>query len=279
MSDTDKQESKPDEQHGGQATSQPPAKTSVVRGARPGDAESGEQEHWGRRLARAMDAAGVGPKRLSEETGVGLESIKKYLQCAVDQPRGRAMRDLAEALDVPFLWLRDGIDTPAFELSQKGRVTATAQDGFGEVENLPAPVHEVDVRATAGAGAIVHHESAEHAWGFPEEWLRQTLLAKAVDLRILTVEGDSMLSDPPQPRDIEPGDKVMVNLADRAPTPPGIFILHDGIGLVAKRVEHIDRSDPPALRVLSNNVMYRPYERVLDEVHIVGRVVGRWQRL
>lgn len=51
------------------------------------------------------------------------------------------------------------------------------------------------------------------------------------------VEGDSMMPT------LHDGDIVLVDLARRAPTPPGIFVLHDGMGLVAKRLEHIPNSD------------------------------------
>ena len=41
------------------------------------------------------------------------------------------------------------------------------------------------------------------------------------------------------------GDIVLVDLGRRTPTPPGVFVLYDGMGLVAKRLEHIPNSDPP----------------------------------
>ena len=63
-------------------------------------------------------------------------------------------------------------------------------------------------------------------------------------------------------------------LARRSPTPPGIFILYDGMGLVAKRLEHVPNNDPPKVRVISDNTFYSPYERTADEIHIIGRV--RW---
>ena len=56
------------------------------------------------------------------------------------------------------------------------------------------------------------------------------------------------------------GDIVLVDLQRRSPTPPGIFVLHDGMGLVAKRLEHIPGSEPPRLRVISDNQRYSPYE-------------------
>ena len=48
----------------------------------------------------------------------------------------------------------------------------------------------------------------------------------------------------------------------------------DGMGLVAKRLEHVPNSDPPAVRIISDNQLYSPYERSSEEVHIVGRI--RW---
>ncbi|WP_372922874.1 helix-turn-helix transcriptional regulator, partial [Roseovarius sp.] len=92
--------------------------------------------------------------------------------------------------------------------------------------------------------------------------------ASPSQLRIMHVEGDSMAPT------LLDGDTVLVDMTRRAPNPPGIFVLDDGMGLVAKRLEHIPNSDPPAVRVISDNGFYSPYERTADEVHIVGRI--RW---
>lgn len=54
------------------------------------------------------------------------------------------------------------------------------------------------------------------------------------------------------------GDTVLVDMTRRAPNPPWIFVLDDGMGLVAKRLEHIPNSDPPAVRVISDNRFYSP---------------------
>jgi phage repressor protein C with HTH and peptisase S24 domain len=70
------------------------------------------------------------------------------------------------------------------------------------------------------------------------------------------------------------GDIVLVDLGRRSPTPPGIFVLHDGMGLVAKRLEHIPNSDPPRLRIISDNPLYKPYEGSGEEVNVIGRI--RW---
>ena len=46
------------------------------------------------------------------------------------------------------------------------------------------------------------------------------------------------------------------------------------MGLVVKRVENIPNTDPPALRIVSDNPLYRAYERIADEIGAVGRI--RW---
>jgi len=75
------------------------------------------------------------------------------------------------------------------------------------------------------------------------------------------------------------GDVVLVDLTRKAPTPPGVFVLFDGIGLVAKRIEHMPNSDSPMLRNLSDNPRYSTYERTAEEVHLIGRVVWTARRL
>jgi phage repressor protein C with HTH and peptisase S24 domain len=84
----------------------------------------------------------------------------------------------------------------------------------------------------------------------------------------MKVEGDSM-----EPT-LMNGDTVLVDMTRKSPNPPGIFVLDDGIGLVAKRLQHVPNSDPPAVRVISDNKHYPEYERSSEEIVIVGRI--RW---
>ncbi len=121
-----------------------------------------------------------------------------------------------------------------------------------------------------GGGAVVleQEDPVGRAYHFRRSWIRHNLKASPSQLRIMHVEGDSMAPT------LLDGDTVLVDMARRAPNPPGIFVLDDGMGLVAKRLEHIPNSNPPAVRVISDNGFYSPYERTADEIHIVGRI--RW---
>ena len=42
----------------------------------------------------------------------------------------------------------------------------------------------------------------------------------------------------------------------------------------AKRLEHIPNSDPPRVRIISDNRLYKPCEGSGEEVNIIGRI--RW---
>ena len=60
--------------------------------------------------------------------------------------------------------------------------------------------------------------------------------------------------------------------ADTA-SPPGIFIVDDSVGLVAKRLDLVPATRPQMLRLTSENGVNTNYQRRIDEVHIVGRIV------
>jgi len=93
------------------------------------------------------------------------------------------------------------------------------------------------------------------------------------DLHIITIDGDSM-----EPL-LSTGDRILIDTSQRVPVPPGIFVIWDGMGLVAKRVEHVPNSEPPKVVIKSVNPEYQTYERDAEEVNIIGRVIWAARRL
>ena len=71
----------------------------------------------------------------------------------------------------------------------------------------------------------------------------------------------------------------MVDTSRRVPAPPGIFVIWDGKGIVAKRVEHVPHSEPTRIINKSLNPEYQTYERDAEDVNIIGRVVWASKRL
>jgi len=94
----------------------------------------------------------------------------------------------------------------------------------------------------------------------------------AVAIRFMTMQGDSM-----QP-EIKPGDKIAVNLADCTPSPPGLFVLWDGLENIVCRLEFIHSDGKPMVNVSFANPAYSSRLVPLAECEITGRIVGRWVR-
>jgi transcriptional regulator with XRE-family HTH domain len=134
-------------------------------------------------------------------------------------------------------------------------------------------IDELDVRASAGAGLVSDSERIVSQWEMPSEVVRYFSSAPATALRFITVLGDSM-----EPT-LQPGQRVLVDTGDCTPTPPGIFVVWDGLGQVVKRVQALAHSDPMRVKISSDNPKYESYERTLAEAYIQGRVIGQWRGL
>ena len=148
-----------------------------------------------------------------------------------------------------------------------------------------ADIPEVDARTGAGLAAegatvnvpdgayVVSEDQTRAMWSMPLDYLRFELRVPRMAVRLVEVIGDSMHPT------LQSGDRIMVNTADRRPSPPGIFALWDGLGVVVKRVEHIPNTDPLVYRIGSDNPHHATYERTEGEVHIIGRVVWYGRRI
>lgn len=179
---------------------------------------------------------------------------------------------LAEHLGVDEDELRHQVRPhPQTRPSRRARRVRANTDG-GPLEGF-SKIPEIDVRASAGPGALLEgFEETKDVWYFPDAMIRHEFRAQAESLRIITIDGDSM-----EPV-LSSGDRIMVDTSQRVPVPPGIFVIWDGMGIVAKRIEHILSSDPAKLRIMSVNPDYETYERDAEEVHVIGRVVWSARR-
>ncbi len=203
-----------------------------------------------RNLPLLGGAGGVADGQRSIEAGLGgLVALQTLVDLALQdrQQLDRQGRDLGRTT-------RPSID----KLAEVARVLKVEREwlihGIGEVESEPPFIENPDEtfvaiahaspRPSMSGGAVVTEEldTPGRAYHFRRYWIKDS----PSQLRIMHVEGDSM-----------------------APT-----LLDDGMGLVAKRLEHVPNSDPPAVRVISDNGFYSPYERSAEEIHIIGRI--RW---
>lgn len=199
------------------------------------------------------------PAAVAEATGLNRSFIYDIIRGKSVRPTRSKLQKVADVLKVDVDWLIDGDGTVE-----------------GEEPKIYSPdttfvgISGVQAKASAGGGAVVHaeDEKASKLYHFRQSWIEDHLQASANNLRVLSITGDSMMPT------LNDGDTILVDTERKSPYPPGLFILHDGMGLMAKRIEHVPSSEPPRIRVTSDNPNYSPYECLLDEVNIVGRI--RW---
>jgi phage repressor protein C with HTH and peptisase S24 domain len=210
------------------------------------------------RLRARIRQLGMTAADVAALADVNRSFIYDIIRARSGRPSLERLERVATVLKVDSDWLLHGVG------HVEGRVPFDdrPEDEFIAVAHAAA-------RPSMGGGAIVEDESRPgRDYLFRRAWIRDKLRAAPSMLRVLQVEGDSMLPT------LADGDTVLVDMNQRSPVPPGIFVLHDGMGLVAKRLEHVPMSDPPRLRIISDNPHYTPYECLAEEAIVIGRI--RW---
>lgn len=214
-------------------------------------------------------------KKASLAIGRNAAYLQQYLYRGIPKTLPEDAREaLAAFLGVPEESLRPAKTESAVEPALPQVVAAASVSAMGGGMPGFSQVPELDVRASAGHGAF--HEGDEEikaVWMFPDAVIRHELRARSANLRIITIDGDSM-----EPL-LASGDRVLVDTSQRVPAPPGIFVIWDGLGIVAKRIEHIPTAEPSRIVIKSVNPLYGDYERPTEEVNIIGRVIWAGKKL
>jgi phage repressor protein C with HTH and peptisase S24 domain len=195
-----------------------------------------------------------------------------YLQQFLFRGTPRSLSDDTREALAQFLGVEESELEHSFALPREARKRPSpvrVEKSGDELVSVPV----VEVSASAGGGAL--NEEAPDVighWRLPRSLLERELKVHEHSVQLVSILGDSMsptLSD---------GDKVLVDLAHKRPSPPGIYVLWDGTGLVAKRIEVVP-GESPRVRLHSDNPLYSAYECHPDEVRISGRVVWAAKRL
>ncbi|CAA7618238.1 XRE family transcriptional regulator [Magnetospirillum sp. SS-4] len=207
------------------------------------------------RMRVRMKELELRPLHVAEAAGVGRSFVYDILRGRSADPSSEKLTRVAAVLQMPIealLYGEDGKQAPA--------VTTPSRRDY-------VAVPFVNVEADMGGGAVAESEEDGAPWHFPKSWLRGVLRLRSAGLKLIRVRGDSM----------EPtllgGDVVMLDTTQVIPNPTGIFVLHDGFGLVAKRLERLAGGEIPSVRIISDNSRYSPYDRSAEEIRIIGRIV------
>ena len=210
------------------------------------------------RLKARSRQLGLNARQVAELADINRSFVYDIMRGRSENPNLGKLDQVARVIKVDRNWLLHGMG----DLEGESPIIENPAEAF-------IAIPSVEVTASMGGGSLIADEVENgKPYHFQRSWILHDLKANPSDLRIMHVEGDSMMPT------LHSGDVVLVDMARRSPTPPGIFILFDGMGLVAKRLEYIPNNDLPKFRVISDNTFYSPYERTADEINIVGRI--RW---
>jgi phage repressor protein C with HTH and peptisase S24 domain len=227
-------------------------------------------ESLGKRIERLRLKQDISQSALGRAVGVKPQSIQ-----AIESGKAKGSKHIvaiARILKVSPDYLQTGIGEEASE---------ERLSHIGNEPDLPeqVPDHEViripeyDVRAGMGEGFIVDRETIKDTWTFSRRYLSEELRLAIRNLVVIEVVGDSM-----EPT-LKSGDRVLVDMGDRRIGTPGIFVLWDGDGTVAKRLDLIPGSEPRKMLRISDNPLHPPREVLVEDTNIVGRVVWFARRL
>jgi transcriptional regulator with XRE-family HTH domain len=202
------------------------------------------------RLKAQMVKKGLNPKTLAENALVGRSFVYDILNGKSTNPTSSKLSAIADELGVSVQYLLSGVNSA---LSPKQKEWADIVE-----------IYSLQIEPTLDKLMVVTVEQAQKPYFFSREWLREQIGTKPEDLRAVFINGDSMLPA------LQAGDMVLVDITHVAPTPPGIFLIFDGVGLVPKRLEIIS---PNRVNVSSDNRQYASYEAQLSDLKILGKIV------
>ena len=215
-----------------------------------------------------MKALGLTPITLANKAGLGRDAVRDITE------RGKSKNPSAETLGK----IAKALGCAVADLTGERPPRSAIQEKH---QGDTVSIYELDVHAGSGMGTdgdttLLATQEAGAITGvhtMPTASFREAYGVPSGHIRIIPVKGNSM-----EPT-LWPGQRVMVDIEDKVPSPPGIFVVWDGLALVLKFVEVVPNSDPLKVRISSANKNFMAYERTLDEAHINGRVVGVWARM
>ncbi len=212
----------------------------------------------GHRLRLEMKKRGLTSAELAKRADVKTSFIYDIISGKSTNPSTVKLARVADILGISLTYLVGSTDRPAAE--SKPVLTSPGHEDYVTISRITVDIAE-------GGGKLISHEQAGERYYFRRDWIQGQLRAEPADLRMLYVRGDSM----------EPtlchNDIILIDTTKKTPSPPGIFILFDGFGLVAKRLEYISDGDTRRIRIMSDNPQYSTYERSIDDIFIIGRIV------
>jgi hypothetical protein len=185
-------------------------------------------------------------------------------QLRVNPEKSKA--DLARAL---------GLEPPAVSKILAGSRQIKAQEYIamrrffglgGDIERAePSPARYVLKPLQDSASGQTQAED----WTMPAHLISRRTQAQPEQIRVFPISDSTMAPD------FQPGGHVLVDVSDTVPSPPGIFVVTDGLGHMLRQCEVVPQSKPVEVRITPGNRSYQSRVVRLEDAGVVGRVIAR----
>jgi transcriptional regulator with XRE-family HTH domain len=213
-------------------------------------------------LEELAEAAGISVSYLSRVEGGGKGTRGLSLEMALRLARALQCEvpDITDDFSVEDIEHGSKLDLPSVKRAAQGDIpNLTIHAGLGN-----GGVAFVETNVETG---IIPDDYLSGFWSFPEDI--RSGFSQIGRTHALPVKGDSM--EPTLPG----GSTVFVDTSHILPSPPDLYAVDYGDGLMVKRVELIPRSGK--VRVISDNQRYQSYEMDREDLRVYGRVVASFQ--
>lgn len=193
-----------------------------------------------------------------------------WLKTQFELNPAKTRADLARAL---------ALDPPAISkiLAGTRQIKAHEYVAMRRFFDLPTDGHKAATRGsyqlqTLQAGLSEQEVSEDQdAWIMPARLLESKTTAPPEKIRIFTVRDNSMEPD------FAVGTQVLVDLSDNMPSPPGVFVMSDGVGPVLRQCDIVPGEKPLMVNISSRSGV--SFRLPVENVHITGRVIARLEWL
>jgi phage repressor protein C with HTH and peptisase S24 domain len=222
------------------------------------------------RIARGFKSE----RALGLAAGVGVDFLRTMREGRNKEPSGEKLAKVAAALGIE---VSEILSAPR-ATSEGRRLAYRAIDSTDEPKKntpnaaelfMPVSIQEIDVSIDQ-RGDVADDKNVVATWELPAILIRGQTSTPPDALKVLPVVGDSMVPD------FLPGERVLVDTSHRIPSPPGVYVIFDGFGLVLKRLELVPQSDPPMVRLIPVAKHYETHILPLATLQIRARVLGKW---
>ena len=214
------------------------------------------------RFRRRLQQRGVSRADASLAVGRNKAYLSQYLSHGM--PRVLSFQDsaaLTELLDCdPALLRHAGLPPPRRWKRRKPRPPS----GLAAVPEIA-----IDPSARADARGEKPRVREKARWQMPDAMIREEFRAEPANLRIARASGEAM-----EPA-LRAGDRLVVDTARRLPGAAALFVSRLSGGFEVSRVERIDGTDPPTLRLSCAHPDYPDRTYLSEENDILGEAIWK----